>query len=89
MRLELTHRFATPRRNGFDYIAERRNCPEYWPGLIRVQPGIAPADAGGPCSRHDAAAWGRIVELEMTLRTFDPYRRRCRSFPDQVVGEMT
>jgi hypothetical protein len=38
MRLEVTHRFAIPLRNGFDYIVEPRNWPEYWPGLIRVQP---------------------------------------------------
>jgi hypothetical protein len=39
MRLELTHRFAIPLQDGFDYIVEPRNWPEYWPGLIRVQPG--------------------------------------------------
>jgi hypothetical protein len=39
MRLELTHHFAIPLRNGFDYIVEPRNWPEYWPGLMRVQPG--------------------------------------------------
>jgi hypothetical protein len=47
MRLELTHHFAIPLRNGFDYIVEPRNWPEYWPGLIRVQPGSrwrAPGD---------------------------------------------
>ena len=39
MRLERTHHFAIPLRNGFDYIVEPRNRPEYWRGLIRVQPG--------------------------------------------------
>ena len=39
MRLEVTHRFAIPLRDGFDYIAEPRNWPEYWPGLLRVRPG--------------------------------------------------
>jgi hypothetical protein len=47
MRLEVTHRFAIPLRDGFDYIVEPRNWPEYWPGLIRVQRGSrwrAPGD---------------------------------------------
>src|SRR4051812_19964505 len=73
MRLEVTHRFAIPVRDGFDYIVEPRNWPEYWPGLIRVQPGSrwrAPGDRARVVMR----LLGRTVELEMTLRTFDPYR---------------
>ena len=73
MRLEVTHRFAIPLRDGFDYIVEPRNWPEYWPGLIRVQPGSrwrAPGDRARVVMR----LLGRNVELEMTLRTFDPYR---------------
>jgi polyketide cyclase/dehydrase/lipid transport protein len=73
MRLVVTHRFAIPLRDGFDYIVEPRNWPEYWPGLIRVQPGSrwrAPGDRARVVMR----LLGRTVELEMTLRTFDPYR---------------
>ena len=73
MRLETTHRFAVALRDGFDYIVEPRNWPEYWPGLIRVQPGSrwrAPGDR----ARVTIRLLGRTVELEMTLRTFDPYR---------------
>jgi hypothetical protein len=47
MRLEVAHRFAIPLRDGFDYIVDPCNWPEYWPGLIRVQPGSrwrAPGD---------------------------------------------
>ena len=72
MRLDVTHRFAIPLRDGFDYIVEPRNWPEYWPGLIRVQPGSrwqAPGDRACVVMR----LLGRNVELEMTLRTFDPY----------------
>jgi hypothetical protein len=36
MRVVVTHRFATPLRDGFDYIVEPRNWPEYRPRLIRV-----------------------------------------------------
>jgi hypothetical protein len=73
MRLELTHHFAIPLHNGFDYIVVPRNWPEYWPGLIRVQPGSrwrAPGDR----ARVTMRLLGRTVELEMTLRTFEPYR---------------
>ena len=73
MRLEVTHRFALPLRDGFDYIVEPHNWPEYWPGLIRVQPGSrwrAPGDHARVVMRF----LGRSVELEMTLRTFEPYR---------------
>lgn len=73
MRLEVTHGFAIPLRDGFDYIVEPRNWPEYWPGLIRVQPGSrwrTPGDRVRVLMR----LLGRTVELEMTLRTYDPYR---------------
>jgi hypothetical protein len=73
MRVEVTHRFAIPLRDGFDYIVEPHNWPEYWPGLLRLQPGSrwrAPGDRARVVTR----LLGRNVELEMTLRTFDPYR---------------
>ena len=59
MSLEVTHRFAIPLRDGFDYIVEPRNWPEYWPGLVRAQPGSrwrAPGDRA-----YDAAN-GRNLE---------------------------
>jgi hypothetical protein len=73
MHLELTHRFAIPLRDGFDYIVEPRNWLEYWPGLIRVQPG-SQWRAPGDRARVVMRLLGRTVQLEMTLRTFDPYR---------------
>lgn len=72
MRVELNHHFAIPLHSGFDYIAEPRNWPEYWPRLIRVRPGSrwqAPGDRACVTMR----LLGRAVELEMTLRTFEPY----------------
>jgi hypothetical protein len=71
-RLELTHRFALPLRDGFDYIVEPRNWPEYWPGLIRVEPGST-WRAPGDRARVVMRVLGRAVTLEMTLHTFDPY----------------
>jgi hypothetical protein len=74
MRLELTQRFAVPLQEGFDYIVDPRNWPAYWPGLIRVQPGSRwrePGDRAAVVMR----LLGRPVELEMTLRVFEPCRR--------------
>ncbi|HEX6621302.1 MAG TPA: SRPBCC family protein, partial [Solirubrobacteraceae bacterium] len=56
-----------------DYIVEPRNWPEYWPGLVRVQPG-SQWHAPGDRARVVMRLLGRSVELDMTLRTFDPYR---------------
>jgi uncharacterized protein YndB with AHSA1/START domain len=72
-RVELTHRFAVPLRDGFDYIVDPRNWPDYWPGLIRVEPGSR-WQTPGDRARVVMRLLGRSVELEMTLRTFDPYR---------------
>ena len=73
MRLELTHRFAIPLAEAFDYIVEPRNWPEYWPGLVRVQPGSRWREPGDR-ARVVMRLLGRAVELEMTLRRLEPYR---------------
>jgi Polyketide cyclase / dehydrase and lipid transport len=86
MRVELRHRFEVALEDGFDYIVDPRNWPNYWPGLISVEPGSrwrAPGDRARVVMR----LLGRTVELEMTLRTFDPYLlveydSRQRAFPD-------
>ncbi len=86
MRVELTHHFASPLRDGFDYITAPRNWPEYWPGLIRVEPGSR-WQAPGDRARVTMRLLGRAVELEMTLRTFEPcelveYTSVQRGLPD-------
>ena len=73
MRLELTQRFPVALQDGFDYIVDPGNWPEYWPELIRVEPG-SPWRAPGDRARVVMRPLGRAVELEMTLRVFDPYR---------------
>lgn len=73
IRVELTHHFPIAVRDGFDYIVDPLNWPEYWPGLVHVEPGSrwrAPGDRARVVMR----LLGRSVELDMTLRTFDPYR---------------
>lgn len=71
--LELDRRFAVPLRDGFDYITDLRNWPEYWPGLVRVEDGSRWREPGDR-ARLVLRLLGRPVELEMTLRRFEPYR---------------
>jgi hypothetical protein len=86
MRVELRHRFEVALEDGFDYIVDPRNWPDYWPGLISVEPG-SQWRAPGDRARVVMRLLGRTVELEMTLRTFDPcvlveYDSRQRALPD-------
>jgi uncharacterized protein YndB with AHSA1/START domain len=73
MRLEVERRFAVPVREGFDYITDQRNWPEYWPGFVRVEPGSRWSDPGD-VTRIVVRLLGRSVPLEMTLRRFEPPR---------------
>ena len=73
IRVELAHRFATPLEPGFDYITDIDNWPDYWPGLVRIEPGSRWASPG------DTAALvlrllGREVELALTLTGLEPRR---------------
>jgi hypothetical protein len=74
MRLEVTHRFAIPLRDGFDYIVEPRNWPEYWPGLIRVQPG----------SRWRAPGDRARVVMRLLGRTVERCSRSTRTAPSST-----
>ena len=73
IRVEHSHRFSTPLERGFDYITDIDNWPDYWPGLVRIEPGSRWASPG------DTAALvlrllGREVELALTLTGFEPHR---------------
>ena len=39
MRVEAEHRFPVSVRDGFEYITDQANWPEYWPNLVRIEPG--------------------------------------------------
>jgi len=71
MRLEADRRFAVPLREGFDYITDQRNWPEYWPGFVRLEPGSRWSEPGD-VTRMVVRILGRAVPLEMTLRRFEP-----------------
>ena len=72
-RIEAEHRFDVALRDGYDYITDLGRWPEYWPGLVRVEPGSQWREPGDQARivirllRHE-------VPLEMTLRRVEPYR---------------
>ena len=73
IRLEQTHRFATPLSIGFAYITAIDNWPAYWPGLVRVEPGsrwAAPGDTATLVIR----LLGREVELALRLSQLEQDR---------------
>jgi len=72
-RVEVEHRFDVPLRAGFDYITDPERWPEYWPGLVRVEPGTR-WRAPGDVARIVLRLLGRAVPLEMTLGRLEPYR---------------
>jgi hypothetical protein len=73
VRVELSHRFATPLQSGFDYITDIDNWPEYWPGLVRVAPGSRWATPGDTATLA-MRLLGREVELVLTLRELEPHK---------------
>jgi uncharacterized protein YndB with AHSA1/START domain len=73
VRIEATHEFPVPLRDAFDYITDQERWPEYWPGLVRVEPGSRWGQPGD-VTRIVVRLLGREVPLTMTLRRFEPYR---------------
>jgi uncharacterized protein YndB with AHSA1/START domain len=74
VRLELERSFDVPLTEGFDYITDPGNWPEYWPGLIRVDAGSRWREPGDR-TRLVLRLLGRPVELDMALGRVEPYRR--------------
>jgi uncharacterized protein YndB with AHSA1/START domain len=73
MRIEAERSFDVPVHDGFDYITDQRNWPEYWPGFVRIEPGSRWSEPGD-VTRMVIRLLGREVPLEMTLRRLDPAR---------------
>jgi Polyketide cyclase / dehydrase and lipid transport len=73
VRVELAHRFAVGLREGFDYITDLRNWPDYWPDLVRVEPDSRwrePRDR----ARLVLRLLGRETEMTMTLERIETCR---------------
>ncbi|MGH2962520.1 MAG: SRPBCC family protein [Solirubrobacterales bacterium] len=73
VRIEVERRFPISVREGFDYITDPANWPEYWPRFVRLDAASrwrTPGDRATLTLRM----LGREVELEMTLVRITPYR---------------
>ena len=65
--------FRVPIEEGFSAITDIANWPEYWPGLVRVEPDSRWRTPGDQ-ARLVLRLLGRDVELVMTLRELVPNR---------------
>jgi uncharacterized protein YndB with AHSA1/START domain len=73
IRIEAQHRLPVSVHDGFDYITDPNNWPEYWPRLVRIASATRwrePGDRACVVLRM----LRREVELEMTLVQIEPYR---------------
>ena len=73
MRAECEGDFDVPLDAGFAYITDPANWPDFWPDLVRIEPGcrwIAPGDEAQLVTR----LLGREVALRMRLLRFEPNR---------------
>jgi hypothetical protein len=73
VRLEVERRFPVGVREGFDYIVDQANWLEYWPGLVRIEPGARWGEPGD-VTRIVVRSLRRELPMEMTLRRFDEPR---------------
>ena len=73
MRVEAERRFPVTVRDGFDYITDQANWPDYWPNLVRIEPGARWGEPGD-VTRMVLHVLRREVEMTMTLRRFEPPR---------------
>lgn len=71
--IEVEHHFEVPLKQGFEYITDLANWPEYWPGLIAIDPDSRWGQPGDR-TRLSLRIMGRPTELAMTLRKIEPYR---------------
>jgi uncharacterized protein YndB with AHSA1/START domain len=73
MRVEAERRFPVTVRDGFEYITDQANWPEYWPNLVRIEPGSRWGEPGD-VTRMVLHVLRRDVEMTLTLRRFEPGR---------------
>jgi hypothetical protein len=73
IRVEEDRRFPVPVEHGFAYITDIRNWPEYWPGLVLVEPESRWQEPGDRV-RLVLRLLGRAVELNMVLVRLEPNR---------------
>jgi uncharacterized protein YndB with AHSA1/START domain len=71
--IELERRLPVSVHDGFDYITDPANWPEYWPRLVRVVSASRWREPGDR-ARLVLRMLRRDVELEMDLVRIEPYR---------------
>lgn len=71
--IEVEHRLPVSVHEGFDYITNPDNWPEYWPGLVRIT-SVGRWREPGDRACLVLRMLRREVELEMKLVRFEPYR---------------
>jgi hypothetical protein len=72
VRIKVNSRFGVTLRDGFEYINDPNNWPQYWPDLLRNRARLALARARGR-ARLVVRLLGRPVQLELTLARLAPY----------------
>jgi uncharacterized protein YndB with AHSA1/START domain len=73
IRIEVERRLPVSVEDGFDYITNPGNWPEYWPRLVRITSAARWREPGDR-ARLVLRMLRREVELEMELVRFEPYR---------------
>ena len=100
IRIDAERRLPVSLRDGFDYITNPVNWPEYWPRLVRIASAPRWREPGDR-ARLVLHLLHRDVELDMTLERIEPYRliqytSRQRGLPvarhwrhfDEIDGEL-
>ena len=72
VRIEVDQRLPVSLHEGFDYITDPANWPDYWPGLVRIVDASRWREPGDRASLV-LRMLRREVELEMTLVRMEPY----------------
>ena len=90
VRIEIEHWFDVSVREGFDYITDPANWPEYWPRFVRIDPNSRWRQAGDR-ARITFRMLAREVELQMELCRLErwrlvEYRSEQRALPPTRHG---
>jgi uncharacterized protein YndB with AHSA1/START domain len=73
IRIEVEHRLPVSAHDGFDYITDPSNWPDYWPRLVRITSASRWREPGDRACLV-LRMLRREAELEMKLVRIEPYR---------------
>jgi uncharacterized protein YndB with AHSA1/START domain len=76
VRVDVTRVLPVPRREGFDYITDVRNWPDYWPSAVELpDPDHTSWSQPGDRATVVVESRGRPVAMSMHLEEFSPPER--------------